>query len=197
MALGIINTNNNIEIQKNILMRNDITSYIHITCSEDARDNLLNIKEPILFSSISDLSLPDSPAAETYQLIFNSGTDIEIISSPALSSLIFKRTLINLASGTSIKETKLIMATATEILTSQIDRELNSRRITYSPITALSKKGSIIVTKKERYSVSYMKENLLDFGGTQTDTEVMMSLKLSRNTFYKYKKKIRQEIEKP
>ena len=96
--------------------------------------------------------------------------------------------------GTSIKETELIITTATQILTLQIEKELSYTKAKNIYLEKDFQNERKIVTKKERRSISYMKENLIDFGGTMTDSEVIKVLNLARNTFYKYKKKIRQGI---
>lgn len=39
-----------------------------------------------------------------------------------------------------------------------------------------------------------MKRHLKDFGGTDTDKQFMQENKISRNTFYKYKREILEEV---
>ena len=143
-------------------------------------------------------------------MIFNTGADIIILDSPALSSEIFKKTLIQKTRGTSVKETELIIAAVTEILNLQIEAELNKKENETIPIPKdklqeirpkkisdrEKKNQKIVVTKKEVESKKFIRDNLIDFGGTMTNNEIMDALHLARNSYYKYKKKVSEEMEK-
>lgn len=193
MIYGIINTTYNTISQKAELGDNIELLYISSESSINEITQKLNRDTKIITTDISNLSLMDSTAAETFQTIFNTGADIEIIHSPALSSNIFKSTLIETTDKRSVKETELVITAVTNILVQQIEKELNNSHVPAAPSSG--RKGNTYITKKEKSSIIYMKENLTDFGGTLTDQEAMEALKLSRNTFYKYKKKLRAIID--
>ena len=55
------------------------------------------------------------------------------------------------------------------------------------------KKGTKLTTKKEVSSKQYILNNSKDFNGTMIDVEIIKQLSLSRNTFYKYKKELKEE----
>ena len=61
--------------------------------------------------------------------------------------------------------------------------------------TKISSEQKVIVTKKEVESKKFIKENLIDFGGTMTNDEIMNALHLARNSYYKYKRKVNEEIQ--
>lgn len=51
--------------------------------------------------------------------------------------------------------------------------------------------GTRIETKKAKECKARIKELSRDFGGSNTDTEIMLILKISRNSFYKYKRELK------
>lgn len=65
---------------------------------------------------------------------------------------------------------------------------LNGKQIGQMP-------GKKLVTKKSIEMKEKIKLISKDFGGNMDDKMAMETLKLARNTFYKYKREIRQEIE--
>lgn len=57
------------------------------------------------------------------------------------------------------------------------------------------KKGATLNVKKKEPAKAKIKRLAKDFGGSNTDKEVMEITKLSRNTYYKYKKEIIEELQ--
>ena len=55
------------------------------------------------------------------------------------------------------------------------------------------KKGTKLNTQKSILSKQYILDNSKDFNGTLTDIEIIKQLSLSRNSFYKYKKELKEE----
>ena len=55
-------------------------------------------------------------------------------------------------------------------------------------------KGSKLTTKKSLAAKETIKKHSKDFEGSLTDEEVMKLAGISRNSFYKYKREIREEI---
>lgn len=54
-------------------------------------------------------------------------------------------------------------------------------------------KGKKLVTKKSIEAKEAIKKHSVDFGGSLTDAECMSLTGLARNTFYKYKRELKQE----
>lgn len=52
--------------------------------------------------------------------------------------------------------------------------------------------GKSYATKKEKAALDVIRRTSKDFDGSNTDTEVMAITGLSRNTYYKYKRKLRE-----
>jgi DNA invertase Pin-like site-specific DNA recombinase len=55
-------------------------------------------------------------------------------------------------------------------------------------------KGAKLTTKKSIAAKETIKKHSKDFGGTLSDADVLKLTGLARNTYYKYKKEIREEI---
>ena len=55
------------------------------------------------------------------------------------------------------------------------------------------KAGAKLITKKSIASKEVIRKHSKDFGGSLSDVEVMQLTGLSRNTYYKYKREIKQE----
>ena len=56
-------------------------------------------------------------------------------------------------------------------------------------------KGTKLVTKKSIVMKERMKRHLIDFGGTDTDVQFMKDNNIARNTLYKYKRELREELK--
>ena len=64
---------------------------------------------------------------------------------------------------------------------------LNGKQIGQKP-------GNVLTIKKKAPAKEIIKKHCKEFGGSLTDPEVMELAKVSRNTFYKYKKEIREGL---
>ena len=52
-------------------------------------------------------------------------------------------------------------------------------------------KGTILTTEKSIKCKEIIKKHALEFGGTLSDKEVMTLCKISRNSYYKYKRELK------
>ena len=55
-------------------------------------------------------------------------------------------------------------------------------------------KGTTLVTEKSVKAKAIIKKHATDFGGTLSDKEVMALCKVSRNSYYKYKRELKDQI---
>ena len=53
--------------------------------------------------------------------------------------------------------------------------------------------GTTLTTKKALYCKQVIKKHAIDFGGTLNDSDVIKLCSCSRNSYYKYKKEIRED----
>lgn len=64
---------------------------------------------------------------------------------------------------------------------------LNGKQIGQKP-------GNVLAIKKKAPAKEIIKKHCKEFGGSLSDSEVMNLAKVSRNTFYKYKKEVKEEF---
>lgn len=55
-------------------------------------------------------------------------------------------------------------------------------------------KGTTLTTRKSIQCKEIIKKHARDFGGTLDDSEVMLLCKISRNSYYKYKRELKTQI---
>lgn len=187
-------------------------------------DSLLKVVkqgDTIVFDSASRMSRNSDEAMELYKRLFETGINLVFIKEPHINTDTYKQALQNridvtINSGnTAIDEmtnsilkavNDYIIALATEqvkIVFEQAEKEVKDlqQRTKEGIETARRngeqigrKLGTIITTKKEIEMKETIKKISKDFDGTLSDVEAMKLTKLSRNTYYKYKKLIRTEI---
>ena len=58
-----------------------------------------------------------------------------------------------------------------------------------------TEKGRKLVTKKSIEKKQEIKKYAKDFGGALTDKDVIKLLEITRNTYYKYKKELIEELQ--
>lgn len=151
---------------------------------------IFNSIEDICDSDIRILENIDSLVRE-YMNLYEKGIDLMFDKSTQCNSL-FIKTLETKEQGFASILRKCILNYA-----GQRDIEMKYRR--KHVITAQSngnkigiKKGTKLTTKKSVEMKAKIKELSRDFNGKLNDEELMRELGISRNTYYKYKKEIRE-----
>jgi len=187
-------------------------------------DKLLKIVksgETIVFDSASRMSRNVDEAIELYEELFNKNVNLIFLKEPHINTDTFKKALenqieVNLNTGNEATDTfingiiealnrytidlakeqiKLVFAQAQKevedlhIRTSEglITARLNGKQIGQT-------KGAKLTTKKSIVAKEIIKKHSKDFNGTLEDSDVMKLAGVSRNSYYKYKREIREEI---
>lgn len=187
-------------------------------------DKLLKIVKPnetIVFDSASRMSRNVDEAIELYEKLFNKNVNLIFLKEPHINTDTFKKALenqieVNLNTGNKATDTfingiiealnrytidlakeqiKLVFAQAQKevedlhIRTSEglITARLNGKQIGQT-------KGAKLTTKKSIVAKEIIKKHSKDFNGTLEDSDVMKLAGVSRNSYYKYKREIREEI---
>jgi len=187
-------------------------------------DKLLKIVksgETIVFDSASRMSRNVDEAIELYEELFNNNVNLIFLKEPHINTDTFKKALenqieVNLNTGNEATDTfingiiealnrytidlakeqiKLVFAQAQKevedlhIRTSEglITARLNGKQIGQT-------KGAKLTTKKSIVAKEIIKKHSKDFNGTLEDSDVMKLAGVSRNSYYKYKREIREEI---
>ena len=188
---------------------------------------LKNIKpeDTIVFDSVSRMSRNAAEGFELYEALYNRGVDLVFLKEPHISTATYRKELerqISVTVETGDKATddlmrgildalnKYILSLAKrqiELAFEQSEKEvMDLRQRTREGIETARRAGKQIgghkpgvkmVIKKEAPVKELIKKHSKDFGGHNSDVEVMAiinatgKLHVARNTFYKYKRELK------
>ena len=165
--------------------------------------------DTVIFDSVSRMSRNADEGFNLYEELYNKGIELVFLKEPHISTSTYKKALQNnvTMTGTNVDYilegvNKYLMALAKEqirLAFEQSEKEVKDLQqrikegIANSPKTQGIEQGRKLITKKSIEMKDRMKRHLKDFGGTDTDKQFMQENKISRNTFYKYKREILEE----
>ena len=170
--------------------------------------------DTIVFDSVSRMSRNASEGVEQYMELLSKGIELVFIKEPYVNTINYKQALsggIELV-GNDIadvyieatnKVLKLLAAKQIELAFEQSEKEvmdirqrtkegLKTARLNGKQIGCI--KGSKLNVKKEAPAKELIRKHCKSFGGTLSDIECIKLANISRNTYYKYKREIKQEI---
>lgn len=198
--------------------------YTGTTQNRPKWDKLIKQLEPgdtIIFDSVSRMSRNAEEGFKDYKMLYEMGINLVFINEPLINTAIFDSTKSNLLeisvetgnaaiddyfTGNITLINNLLMALAEEQIKSafqQSEKEVTDLHTRISQGMRESKKngkqigltkGTTLVTEKSLQCKSIIKKHAVDFGGTLSDKEVMTLCNVSRNSYYKYKKELKEEI---
>ena len=187
-------------------------------------DKLLKIvsyDDTIVFDSASRMSRNADEAIMLYQMLFNKGVNLVFIKEPHINTETYKNALdnqIKLTCETGNEATDNFIKNIIEALNSytmelakeqiklvflQAQKEVEDLHIRTSEGLLTAKmnnkrvgtpKGSVLTTKKSIEKKEIIKKHNVDFGGSLNDIDTMLLCNISRNTYYKYKREIKEEM---
>lgn len=168
--------------------------------------------DTIIFDSVSRMSRNADEGFELYQNLFQKGVELVFLKEPHINTATYKKAL---ESGIELTGTKVdlilsgvnayLMELAKEqikIAFEQAEKEvMDLRQRTKEGIETARRNGKQIgqaegkkfKIKKAAPAKEKIKKYSRDFDGTLPDAEVMKLVGLARNTFYKYKKELKEE----
>lgn len=169
--------------------------------------------DTIVFDSVSRMSRNAEDGFITYQELYNKGVSLVFLKERYIDTEVYHKALEdNLAmTGTSVDlilegVNKYLLALAKEqirLAFEQSEKEVSDlhQRTKEGIETARlagkqigRKQGTKITTKKNLASKETILKYSKDFNGTLDDTEVMKLTGLSRNTYYKYKRELKNTV---
>lgn len=187
-------------------------------------DKLLKVVkagDTIVFDSASRMSRNSEEAIELYESLFNKDVTLVFLKEPHINTETYKKTLdnqikIDLNTGNTATDNlvnEIISALnrytielakeQIKLVFSQAEKEVNDlhQRTSEGLLTAKlngkrigNSKGDKLTTKKSIEAKKIIKKYSRDFNGSLNDIDVITLAKISRNTFYKYKKELRLEL---
>ena len=165
----------------------------------------------IVFDSVSRMSRNADDGFKLYEELYNMGINLVFLKEPHINTETYKRALSNQVQMTGTNADILLKAINEYLLTlakeqikiafDQSEKEvLDLHKRTSEGIKTAKLNGKQIgrvqgqkyTTKKELAAKEIILKNSKDFNGTNSDSEVMKIAGISRNSFYKYKKELKE-----
>ena len=169
--------------------------------------------DTIVFDSVSRMSGNADEGFTAYEELYNRGVKLVFLKEPHINTDTYKQALesnVKLTGGNVdfILEgvNKYLMALAKEqikLAFQQSEKEVEDlhQRTREGMETARlngkqigQKEGAKLTTKKSIASKEIIMKHSKDFNGTLADADVMTLTGLARNTYYKYKKELKEEV---
>lgn len=169
--------------------------------------------DTIVFDSVSRMSRNAEEGFELYQELFNRGIELIFIKEQHINTTTYKQALTNNVqlTGTTVDFilegiNKYLLALAKEqiklafIQSEKEVKDLQQRTKEGLETARLNgkqigqPKGAKLTTKKSIQAKEQIQKYSKDFGGTLKDIEVMKLIGVARNSYYKYKKELVEEL---
>lgn len=169
--------------------------------------------DKIVFDSVSRMSRDAENGFMFYQALYNSGIELVFLKEPHINTETYKKALANNVqlTGTNVDFliegiNKYLLALAEEqikLAFEQSEKEVKDlqQRTKEGLETARAnnkqigiKKGQKLVTKKSIKAKQDIRKYNKDFEGSLNDTDTITLCKISRNSYYKYKKELLEEV---
>lgn len=172
--------------------------------------------DTIVFDSVSRMSRSEAEGIEQYMELFNEGINLIFLKEPHINTDTYKKQIegINIPS-TDNKVVNLILEGVTNALKElakeqirlafeQSQKEVDDlRERTKEGIREAKRNGKQIggvtgkklTTKKSIEKKKEIQKYSKDFDGTLKDVDVMKLIRISRNSYYKYKKELIEELQ--
>lgn len=165
----------------------------------------------IVFDSVSRMSRNENEGYNLYEELYNKGIELVFLKEPHINTSTYKKALENniTMTGTNVDYilegiNKYLMTLAKEqikLAFEQSEKEVQDlhQRTKEGIETARlngkqigQKKGTKLVTKKSIDAKVQIQKYCKDFNGTLSDIDCMRLIGLARNTYYKYKRELKE-----
>lgn len=169
--------------------------------------------DTIVFDSVSRMSRNAVEGFELYEQLYNKGIELIFIKEAHINTTTYKQALTNNVQMTNTAVDSILkgvneylLALAKEqikIAFNQAEKEVKDlqQRTKEGIETARlngkqigQTKGTKLTTKKSMIAKQQIQKYSKDFHGTLKDTEVMKLIGVARNSYYKYKKELAEEL---
>lgn len=174
--------------------------------------------DKIIFDSVSRMSRNSIEGIEQYMELFDRGVELEFIKEAHINTATYRKqiestnipntdnTVVNMILEGVTNALKELAKEQIKLAFIQSEKEVMDLRQRTKEGIAMAKalnpdkrigteKGRKLTTKKSIEAKEKIKKHARDFGGSLTDKETMELCKIARNSYYKYKKEIIEELE--
>lgn len=175
---------------------------------------LLRVVKPgdmIIFDEVSRMSRNATEGFEEYKRLFDGGVDLVFLKEPHINTSVYRSALESKIDNVGDEIADTMIAAVNQILqilqrkqietafeAAQKEVDFLHKRISEGVKRAQAsgkdvgrKSGAKVETRKAREQKQVILKHSRDFGGSLTDAECIRQTGLSRNTFYKYKRELR------
>lgn len=179
--------------------------------------NMIKTLKPgdtLVFDSVSRMSRDAEEGVKLYEFLCNKGINLEFIKEPYINTKIYMEKTSNQLQLTGAEEVDVILKAVNEstsilarkqikIAFEQSEKEVKDlqQRTKEGLATAKLngvklglKKGTKLETTKSKWAKEKIRELSADFNGKLADLDVINRIGISRNTYYKYKRELKEEI---
>lgn len=169
--------------------------------------------DTVIFDEVSRMARTAQEGFETYLELYNRGIDLVFLKERHIDTEVYRQTLNNhiALTGTDVdcilqgvNEYLMILAKKQiEIAFNTAEQEVDYLHMRVKEGIARAKaegkqigraEGSIIETKKAKQAKQEIMKHSKDFNGSLNDIDCMKLTGLSRNTYYKYKRQLKENI---
>lgn len=179
-------------------------------------DKILKVIQPgdtIVFDSVSRMSRNAEEGIQTYMELYEKDIELVFLKESYINTAVYKKALQNRIKMTGDKVDLILQGVneyLMELAKDQIRIAFEQSEKEVSDLHQRTKEGietarlngkqiggvpgKKLTTKKSVEMKTKMRKICKDFGGSMNDIEAMDTLKIARNTFYKYKKEIAAEL---
>lgn len=170
----------------------------------------LRTGDVVIFDSVSRMSRDAAEGFALYRELYDMGVDLEFLKEPHISTAVFREASQNSVplTGTDVDYilegvNRYLLALAErqiEIAFQQAEKEVQDlRQRTIEGLETARRNGKMLgrpggktyTTEKEKRACEQILRLSKSFGGSNTDTEVIAITGISRNSYYKYKRKLK------
>lgn len=171
--------------------------------------------DTIIFDSVSRMSRNADEGIKTYLELMEKGVNLVFIKEGYINTDTYKSAIsqsiaatgneiadiyieatnkvIRLLAGTQIRKAFEQSEKEVEDLHQRTKEGIETARLNGKQIGL--RQGQKLTTKKSIKAKEVIQKHSVDFGGTLADTDVIKLAGLSRNTYYKYKRELREALE--
>ena len=176
--------------------------------------NLVRKGDTIIFDSVSRMSRTASGGFKMYKELFSMGIELVFLKEPHINTSTYRQAISNSINKTGNQIADIYIEATNQVLMMLAEEQIRLAfiqsqkevqdlrdRTREGIITAKlngkqvgRKTGAKIMTKKSVYCKQKIVKYSKKFNGTLADTDVIQLLNISRNSYYKYCRELKEEI---
>lgn len=168
--------------------------------------------DTIIFDEVSRMSRNAAEGFETYTELYQKGVELVFIKEPHINTSVYRKAVETKLEGVGNEIADTLIEAVNKVMqivqrqqieaafdTAEKEVEYLHKRTSEGVRRAMAEgkqvgrqEGSTVETKKAAAAKALIRKHSKDFGGSLSDAECMRLIGVARNTFYKYKREIKE-----